>query len=83
MIRIVYQTGEEDWVSPKFLDILLFLGQVRRFERADGWAVVGVDRLRAANSSLHSGTDLRQHKQTHLPASINSNFWPSHSSQYQ
>ena len=83
MIRIVYRTGEEDRVSPKFLDILLYLGQVQLFERAEGWVVVGTDRLRATNSSLHSGTNLRQHNQTPLPAPIQSNFWPPNRLYYQ
>ena len=83
MIRIVYRTGEEELVSPKFLDILLYLGQVQLFERNDGWVIVGVDQLRDSHSDSYSGINQRQHTPTPLPAPLDSRFWASISSQYQ
>jgi len=83
MIRVVYRTGEEDRVSPKFLDILLYLRQVQRFERKDGWVVVGVDQLRSPSSpAAYSGTDQRRHKPTPLPAPAGTGFWSGGSSHY-
>lgn len=75
MIHIVYRTGNEDLVTPKFLDILIYLGQIQMFKRSDGWVVVGVDALRAPASLVHNGTDRRQHKPTALPATVGSEFW--------
>ncbi|WP_020675268.1 GSU3473 family protein [Geopsychrobacter electrodiphilus] len=75
MIRIIYRTGEEDLVSPKFLDILLYLDQVQLFERSAGWVVVGVDQLRGSLPATYSGPDQRQHKQTSLPAPVRTDFW--------
>lgn len=76
MIHIVYRTGKEDLVTPKFLDILIYLGQVQMFKRSDSWIVVGVDTLRAPISRIHNGADRRQHKATALPATVGSGFWP-------
>ncbi len=78
MIRIVYRTGQEDLVTPKFLDILLYLGQVQMFERSDGWVVVGVDSLRGSQPAPHTGTELRNHKPTPLPEPIKPDFWSRH-----
>ena len=75
MIRIVYRTGEEDMVSPKFLDILLFLDQVQMFERTDGWVVVGVDPLRKPSSSHVPDADRRKHRPTPLPTKLYKNIW--------
>jgi hypothetical protein len=83
MIRIVYHTGEEEFVPPKFLDILLYLQQIQLFERNDGWVVVGVDKLRNTNPTLYFGPDMRQHKQTPLPDPIKTHLWPASPAQYQ
>lgn len=83
MIRIVYRNGEEERVPPKFLDILLYLGQVQLFMRTDGWVIVGVDRLRDSQPDSYSGTDLRRHKPTLLPAPLQANFEQYNSPQYQ
>ncbi len=83
MIRIVYRTGEEDLVSAKFLDILLFLKQVQMFERADGWVVVGVDRLRNSSAGSYSGVNTRKHTPTPLPAPIKTDLWSVYAYQYQ
>lgn len=74
MIRIIYRTGEEELVPPKFLDILLYLDQVQMFQRADGWVVVGVDPLRTWHPSPHYGENRRRHKPTPLPPPVRRNF---------
>lgn len=83
MIRIIYRTGQEDVVTPKFLDILLYLGQVQMFERNEGWVVVGVDPLRGSEQTSHSGTDQRQHKPTPLPEPVRRDFWARHNWYHQ
>lgn len=78
MIRIVYRTGEEDLITPKFLDILLYLGQVQMFERSDGWVVVGVDQLRGSCPSPQTGPERRAHIPTPLPTPVSPDFWSRH-----
>jgi hypothetical protein len=49
-------------VVPRGLDLLLGRGLVRRFLRNSGWAVVGLDPIRAASrASLHPGPERRRH----------------------
>jgi len=74
MIRIVDRNGKEDWISPKFLDILLYLDQVQMFERADGWAVVGVDPLRSMEQSPLPNQGTRRHQPTPLPPAPSRDF---------
>ena len=64
MIRVIYRDGKEDLVTQKFLDILLFMGEVQMFQRDDDWAVVGVDPIRAESRQISTGTDRRLHQQT-------------------
>ena len=64
MIRVIYRNGKEDLVTQKFLDILLYVGEVQMFQRNDDWAVVGVDHIRTESRSLFSGDDRRLHQQT-------------------
>ena len=66
MIRVIYRDGKEDLVTQKFLDILLFMGEVQMFQRNDDWAVVGVDPLRAESRQLFSGEDRRLHQQVDI-----------------
>jgi len=66
MIRVIYRDGKEDLVTQKFLDILLFMGEVQMFQRDDDWAVVGVDPLRAESRQLFDGQDRRLHQQVDL-----------------
>jgi hypothetical protein len=46
-------------VVPRGLDLLLERNLVRRFLRNSGWAVVGVDPLRAATASAYAGPERR------------------------
>ena len=67
MIRVIYRDGTEDLVTQKFLDILLFMGEVQMFRRGEDWAIVGVDPIRARSRSHHfPGPDRRVHPQTQL-----------------
>jgi len=63
MIRVIYRDGKEDLVTQKFLDILLFMGEVQMFQRDDDWAVVGVDPIRSESRQLSLGEDRRLHQQ--------------------
>lgn len=64
MIRVIYRDGIEDLVTQKFLDILLFMGEVQMFQRNKDWAVVGVDQVRAESRHIFTGQDRRLHQQT-------------------
>jgi hypothetical protein len=46
LIRVIYANGAYDMVKEQVLDRLLERGEVAGFQRADGWAVVGRDRIR-------------------------------------
>jgi hypothetical protein len=48
-------------VVPKGLQLLLRKQLVKRFRRSNGWAVIGVDQIRAANRpSTYSGFERRK-----------------------
>lgn len=48
-------------VVPKGLDLLLSKDLVKRFRRADGWAVIGVDPIRAPRrQNTYSGPERRK-----------------------
>lgn len=61
MVRVIYRDGKEDLVTQKFLDILLFMGEIQMFQRDDDWAVVGVDPLRNKEHQSFMD-DRRQHR---------------------
>ncbi|NOQ52110.1 MAG: hypothetical protein GQ578_07860 [Desulfuromonadaceae bacterium] len=64
MIKVIYRDGVEDLVTQKFLDILLYLGEVQMFQRERDWTVVGVDSIRAESRQVFAGEDRRLHQQT-------------------
>jgi hypothetical protein len=67
MIRVIYRDGSEDLVTQKFLDILLFMGEVQMFRRENDWAVVGVDPIRTSSrNNISVDWDRRVHRQTEL-----------------
>lgn len=66
MIRVIYRDGTEDLVTQKFLDILLFMGEVQMFQRNDDWAVVGVDPIRKESRHIFTGEDRRLHQQINI-----------------
>jgi hypothetical protein len=60
MIRAELIDGGYIRVAPKGLDLLLKHGRVKRFLRDTGWAVVGVDPIRAsARSASYRGPERR------------------------
>lgn len=63
MIRVIYRDGKEDQVTQKFLDILLFMGEVQMFQREEDWAVVGVDPIRTESRQISTDEDRRLHQQ--------------------
>ena len=67
MIRVIYRDGKEDQVTQKFLDILLYMGEVQMFQRDEDWAVVGIDPIRSKSRQLSTGEDRRLHQQTSIP----------------
>lgn len=61
MIRVIYRNGDEDLVTPKFLDILLFLNEVEKFQRAGIWVSTSDASLRRQSLSSYSGKERRRH----------------------
>jgi hypothetical protein len=60
MIRAELIDGGYIRVAPKGLDLLLKHGRVKRFLRDTGWAVVGIDPIRAnARSAGYRGPERR------------------------
>lgn len=54
LIRVELTDGTVCRMAPKALNVFLTQSQVFQFERSDGWAVVGVDPLRAMGKKNHS-----------------------------
>ena len=46
LIKVEMNDGVLCRMAPRALDMFLARGEVSRFKRSDGWAVVGVDPLR-------------------------------------
>ena len=59
MIPVVYKNGKEDLVEPKFLDILLHIGEIQEFRRSDHWVNVAEDPIRSSQQSEYSGDNRR------------------------
>ena len=59
MIPVVYKNGKEDLVEPKFLDILLYIGEIQEFRRSDHWVNVAEDPIRSSRQSEYSGDNRR------------------------
>lgn len=47
LIRVLYKNGTFDMVKPQVLDFLIGQDKVTSFKRAESWAVVGRDPVRA------------------------------------
>ena len=67
-IQVVYKNGQEDFVEPKFLDILLYLNEIQEFRRSDHWVNVHEGPLRSATSAEEDyfGEERRSHPPTEL-----------------
>lgn len=59
-IQVIYKNGQEDFVDPKFLDILLHLGEVQEFRRSDHWVNATADPIRASKQDPFTGEERRQ-----------------------
>lgn len=58
-INVVYKNGVKDRISPALLSTLIDSKQIAQFERADGWAKVGIDSTRGTGRADYSGTERR------------------------
>ncbi len=59
MIRVVYKDGEEQLVRPQVLDKLIANNGILKFERSDGWAVLGESSMRAKGVAHYPERDRR------------------------
>lgn len=59
LIRVVYQNDKHDMVKPFFLNTLLSVNKIKKFRRSEGWATVGVDRMRGMGG-YHDGYEKRK-----------------------
>jgi len=66
VIRVIYKNGDEDLVTPKFLDILLALNEVDKFQRAGDWVSVASAPLRKQTLSNYAGKERRRHHRSVL-----------------
>ena len=66
-IPVVYKNGKEDLVEPKFLDILLHIGEIQEFRRNDHWVNVTADPTRSTRSDCgFQGEERRRHQPAQL-----------------
>ncbi len=61
-IPVVYKSGEEDLIEPKFLDILLHIGEIQEFRRSDHWVNATDDPIRSPQKRQNNfqGDDRRR-----------------------
>lgn len=60
MIRVEYHDGQQQLVRPEALNKMIAAGAIARFERSDGWAVLGEAPLRAKGVPPHPGPERRE-----------------------
>jgi len=66
VIRVIYKNGDEDLVTPKFLDILLHINEIEKFQRAGEWVNVASTPLRKQALSSYAGKERRRHSKSVL-----------------
>lgn len=59
VIRVMYKNNKYDMVKTSMLDELIDSGKIVKFQRSDGWATIGLTRLRGTNG-IYSGPDRRK-----------------------
>ncbi len=59
MIRVEYHDGQQQLVRPYLLNKLIAEKAIARFERSDGWAVLGAAPLRAMDGRHHVAKERR------------------------
>jgi hypothetical protein len=65
MVRVMYHDGMTEMVRPPVLQHLIETGKILKFRRSDGWAIVGVDPIRAGMMHDFRGDERRQPLVTH------------------
>ncbi len=60
MVRVVYHDGMTEMVRPPVLQHLIETGKIHKFRRSDGWAILGVDPVRAERQHGFRGNERRQ-----------------------
>jgi len=60
-IPVVLKDGHEELVSKDELQSLMFNKKLLLFKRADGWAVLGRDRMRSQRAA-YNGEERRRHE---------------------
>jgi len=62
MIYVQYYGGKYDYIKPAMLDDKLMTGEIRKFLRSNGWAVVGQDPIRQpdATHGYYKGAERRK-----------------------
>jgi hypothetical protein len=59
LIRVIYQDDTYDMVKPLLLDMLISENKIKKFRRSEGWAAVGIDRMRGIGG-YHDGYEKRK-----------------------
>lgn len=59
LIRVLHNAGHYDYVKPNLLDQMIENEEIISFYRQSGVVVLGVDQVRARNSSSYSGPERR------------------------
>jgi len=58
-IQVVYKNGKEDQINQKTLDLLLQLGEIQEFRRADHWVNATSDPIRSDRHTEYNGSNRR------------------------
>ncbi|TNF52474.1 MAG: hypothetical protein JSV71_02000 [Nitrospiraceae bacterium] len=46
IVRVLYRNEKYDMVKASSLDLLINSRKIKKFKRSEGWAVMGLDRVR-------------------------------------
>jgi len=65
MVRVMYHDGLTEMVRPPVLQHLIETGKIHKFRRSDGWAILGVDPIRACMRQDFHGSERRRKTATH------------------
>ena len=59
-VPVVYEDGMMEQVDPRSLQVLIEEEVIIKFQRAEGWAYVGVDPVRRKQRADYPGPERRQ-----------------------